>query len=604
MSQTTFFGLIGKSMVEFAPELKQIVIDSGLSGAIREIVSGANSAALDAGIVNTAILGMNDAAGPAAPFAIAVVEKAELLTLTKQGNSGLYCDKAHLFWAVSRDEERALLPFRIHKRLIVAPNVLEQASNNESYIGVMNMTSVLAATPIDSLTVTHDHLSQVIAHEILGSLPETGRTTEFRERLRYVMRVMADGYKALPRAVRLSQGGLYLRHLELAYERLRFIAANQPDRNLAVEHLADSVFPSFSLPTPNNGSYFDHDDDFEASGEGVGAQIAATIQRHWGGTQEILRSIGHIQLARAVESHPNPAPSVELLNWTWRTYNQQRDADAHGSPLLAWHHFNDGKSNRNLAFVSRSAPDGLSELEFFFPEPDAVQLDGVWSDGSPLVDKILSSKIVIAPSQATVGKTLSFRSPEMTFRVPVVPTVMFSQAQLNGINLKFEQDAPLHFEVTSRIHNNAEQRVEISGRVTTTCEPRGSAYLYEPGVYSLLVEHPPSLFQDVIPTLERHVIMLPPAGSGYLVGRGLTYRGPTQFDAGASPTDQDTDYEWALPDGEEVNIIAWSSSSPAAIEVIDGSVRSLPIEGAKHVIRWVGTLQAEGIDIELVQRGV
>ena len=51
MSQTPFFGLIGKSMVEFAPDLKQMDIDGALSGAIQELVSGANSAALDAGII-------------------------------------------------------------------------------------------------------------------------------------------------------------------------------------------------------------------------------------------------------------------------------------------------------------------------------------------------------------------------------------------------------------------------------------------------------------------------------------------------------------------------------------------------------------------------
>ena len=604
MSQTPFFELIGKSMVEFAPDLKQMDIDGALSGAIQELVSGANSAALDAGIIKIADLGMDAADGAAAPFAIAVVDETELLTLTKHGHSGLYCDRAHLFWAVSRNEEQALLPFRISKRLIVAPNGLEDASNETSYIRVMNMTSVLEATPIQMLTMTHHHFSRVVANELLRSSPETAQTTQFRERLSYVMRVIADGYKALPKAVRLSQGGLYLRHLELAYERLRLIAANELDRNLLIEHLVDSIFPAFSLPTPNNGSYFDHDDDFDASGEGVGAQISATIQKHWEDNEKILRSSGHIQLARAVDSHPNPAPPVELLNWAWQPYNQQRDAGAHGSPLLAWHKFNDGASHRNLAFRSGSAPDGLSESEFFFPEPDAIQLDGVWSDGSALVDKTLSSKIVIVPSRATLGKTLSFRSPEMTFRVPVVPAFAFSHVQLQSINLRFEQDSPLRFEVISRVHNIAEQRVEISGQVIARCEPRESNYSFEPSVCSLSVEHPPSLFQAVIPTLERLIIMLPQAGSGYLVGTGLVYRGPTLFDSSASPIDQEIDYEWELSDGEKINIIAWSSSLPAAIEVIDGAVRNVPVQDAKHVIRWVGTLQAEGVDIELVQRGV
>ena len=605
MSQTPFFGLIGKSMIEFAPDLKQIVIDGALSGSIQELVSCANSAALDAGIIEIADLGMNALDGAAAPFAIAVVDETELLTLTKHGYSGLYCDNAHLFWAVSRNEEQALLPFRISKRLIVTPNGLEDASNETSYMRVMNMTSVLSATPIQMLTVTHHHFSRVVANELLGSSLETAQTTQFRERLSYVMRVTADGYKALPRCSRLSQGGLYLRHLELAYERLRLVAANQLDQNLVIELLADSIFPAFSLPTPNNGTYFDHDDDFDASGEGVGAQISATIQKHWEDNEKILRSTGHIQLARAVDSHPNPAPPFELSNWTWLPYDQQRDAGAHGSPLLAWQQFNDGASNRNLAFVSRSAPDGLTESEFFFPEPDAVQLDGVWSDGSPLVDKTLSSKIVIAPSQATMGgKTLGFVSPEMTFRVPVVPAAVFSQAQIQSINLTFEQDSPLHFEVVSRVHNIEEQRVEISGKVFTSCEPRESDFSFEPTVCSLSVKHPPSLYQAVIPTLERPVIMLPQEGSGYLVGTRLIYRGPTQFDVSASPIDQDIDYEWELSDGEKINVIAWSSSLPVAIEVIDGSVRNFPVQSAKHVVRWVGILQAEGVDIELVQRGV
>jgi hypothetical protein len=98
--------------------------------------------------------------------------------------------------------------------------------------------------------------------------------------------------------------------------------------------------------------------------------------------------------------------------------------------------------------------------------------------------------------------------------------------------------------------------------------------------------------------------MLPQEGSGYLVGTGLIYRGPTQFDVSASPIDQDIDYEWELSDGEKINVIAWSSSLPVAIEVIDGSVRNFPVQSAKHVVRWVGILQAEGVDIELVQRGV
>jgi hypothetical protein len=362
-------------MVEFAPDLKQIDVDKALVGPIRELVSGANSAALDAGILSSADLRLNETDGVAAPFAIAVVDETELLTLSKQTNSGLYCDEARLFWAVSRNEEQALLPFRISRRLIVAPNGLEDASNETSYIRVMNMTSVLGATPIQMLTVTHEVLAQIMTNELLVSVADSPDTSEVRERLSYAVKVVADSYRALPRAVRLSQGGLYLKHLELAYERLRHVVVSEPDRNLIAEHLADSVFPSFSLPTPANGSYFDLDDKSVVGGDGIGVQISATIRKHWEDGEKILRSSGHIQLARAVDCHPTPAPAVELLNWTWHSYNQERDASAYGSSLLGWQQFNNGASNRNLAFFSRSAPDGVSESEFFFPEPDAVQLD-------------------------------------------------------------------------------------------------------------------------------------------------------------------------------------------------------------------------------------
>lgn len=604
MSQISFFELIGRSMVEFAPDLKQVDIDRPLVGAIRELVSGANSAALHAGILSSADLGLSDTDGAAAPFAIAVVEEAELHTLLKQPNSGLYCDEARLFWAVSRNEEQVLLPFRISRRLIVAPNGLEDASNETSYIRVMNMTSVLGATPIQMLTVTHEVLAKIITNELLVSVADSPHTSQVRERLSYAVKVIADSYRALPRAVRLSQGGLYLKHLEIAYERLQHVVTSQPDQNRVAEHLADSVFPCFSLPTPANGSYFDPEDKSVIDGEGIGEQISATIRKHWEDREKILRSSGHIQLARAVDSHPDPAPAVELLNWTWHSYDQERDASAYGSPLLGWQQFNNGVSNRNLAFFSNSAPDGVSESEFFFPEPDAVQLDGVWSDGSPLIEKSLSTKIVISPSYAVPGKSLVFRSPEMTFHVQVVPSAVFSQAQLLSINLSFEQDSSLRFEVGSRVHNLAEERIEITGHVIAECEKVDSDYSFEPSICALSVEHPQALIQVVIPALACRVILLPPSGSGYLIGAGLIYRGPTQFDASASPINQAVDYEWELYDGEKIRIIAWSSSLPAAIEIVDGSVQNLPVQTTKHVIRWVGELQAQGVDFELVQRGV
>ncbi len=604
MSQISFFELIGRSMVDFAPDLKQIDVDRALVGAIRELVSGANSAALDAGILSSADLGLSETDGAAAPFAIAVVDETELLALSKQANSGLYCDEARLFWAVSRNEEQALLPFRISRRLIVAPNGLEDASNETSYIRVMNMTSVLGATPIQMLTVTHEVLAQIITNELLESVADSPYTSQVRERLSYAMRVIADSYRALPRTARLSQGGLYLKHLELAYERLRLVAANQPDPTRVAEHLADSVFPSFSLPTPANGSYFDPDDVPVRGGEGIGAHISATIRKHWEVGEKILRSSGHIQLARAVDSHPNSAPAVELLNWTWHSYDQERDTSAYGSPLLGWQQFNNGASTRNLAFFSKSAPEGLSESEFFSPEPDAVQLDGIWFDGSPLIEKSLSTKIAISPSHAVSGKTLIFRSPEMTFHVPVVPGAAFSQAQLLSINLGFYQDSSLRFEVGSRVHNLAEERIEIAGHVIAECETKDSDYSFEPSICALSVEHPQGLFQVVIPTLECRVILLPPEGSGYLIGAGLVYRGPTEFDASASPINQAVDYEWELYDGEKIRVIAWSSALPAAIEILDGSVQNLPVQTTKHVIRWIGELQAQGVDFELVQRGV
>jgi hypothetical protein len=84
----------------------------------------------------------------------------------------------------------------------------------------------------------------------------------------------------------------------------------------------------------------------------------------------------------------------------------------------------------------------------------------------------------------------------------------------------------------------------------------------------------------------------------------LVYRGPTEFDASASPINQAVDYEWELYDGEKIRVIAWSSALPAAIEILDGSVQNLPVQTTKHVIRWIGELQAQGVDFELVQRGV
>jgi hypothetical protein len=106
----------------------------------------------------------------------------------------------------------------------------------------MNMTSVLGATPIQMLTVTHEVLAQIMTNELLVSVADSPDTSEVRERLSYAVKVVADSYRALPRAVRLSQGGLYLKHLELAYERLRHVVVSEPDRNLIAEHLADSVF--------------------------------------------------------------------------------------------------------------------------------------------------------------------------------------------------------------------------------------------------------------------------------------------------------------------------------------------------------------------------
>ena len=78
---------------------------------------------------------------------------------------------------------------------------------------------------------------------------------------------------------------------------------------------------------------------------------------------------------------------------------------------------------------------------------------------------------------------------------------------------------------------------------------------------------------------EMRVILLPPAGSGFLVGKNTKYYGPKRFDKNGLPIwdvddiDQESEaYEFAIERnaGDQVLVIAWSSLTPDSVS-LDGS---------------------------------
>jgi hypothetical protein len=98
--------------------------------------------------------------------------------------------------------------------------------------------------------------------------------------------------------------------------------------------------------------------------------------------------------------------------------------------------------------------------------------------------------------------------------------------------------------------------------------------------------------------------MLPLAGTGYLVGRGLMYLGPQAFDFAAAPLDQQSEYEYEVDDGDTFTVIAWSGVVPSNIKIEDPHARNVAPDVSRQSIRLVENLVAEGEPMRIVQENV
>lgn len=579
----SFFSVLGAAMLSREdPNLKLVLLDGPLGDRVEKLVRSANQYAIKSGKFKQSDFDR------LAPYAVAVVPDLGRSDLKYQGN-GLYCSSDRDFWAVLRKNELALTPLRDVTRLVVSSSELQDASN-KTFVTVMNSEMVLKPEHSQMFT-------DIMFEELRSSLGVGEISDDLWLRLHYAVTLAAAVYSNMPKAPRIKRGSLHLLHLESAFDRLRALANSlkgSPDR---VSQLKDVVLPCFSLPNPQSGGEFDVEIP-------VHDAIIATIGENWGTTEFAQRSIARVKLSRNRRNHPLVTPPMNLESWPWSKLDLLRADEGHENGFLAWHLLNTSDPKRVDAFHSARAIGGLTETEFFEPTVDATPIEGEWSDGSPLVDRRVSGEVVLAQAVSFDAANSEFVSAEVSLYLQVVPGLNVAHSRLSEIGVTFVEKSNLKFQAMSHQLDSQRERLVIRGVFRGVMAPNGDGFEFAPKIGLASIQCPQDLLQFVLPTLGRKVIMLPLAGTGYLVGSGLMYLGPTTFDSAASPLDQQSQYECEMDNGDTLTVIAWSGEVPSNIKVEDPHVRDVAPEVSRKSIRLVETLVADGEPMRIVQENV
>jgi hypothetical protein len=580
---SSLFSVLGEALLtREEPKLKLVLLDGPLKSRVEQLVISANRFALKSGKLTKKNF------DEFAPYAVAVIPDLEGADLTEKG-AKLLCNADGDFWAVRRTDELALLPLRHETRLIVSSSELEEASN-KVFVTVMNSEMVLGSEYSRMFT-------NIMSEGLVSVLGDGVVVGDLWLRLHFAVTLVAAVYSNMSGAPRIKRGSLHLLHLESAFDRLRAAAEGLRSHPTRLSQLTDLVLPCFSLPNPQSGGEFDVDVP-------VHDAIIATINKNWGTTESAERSISRVKLSRNRRDHPQLTPPMSLESWPWTELNLKRAVEGHENGFLAWHLLNTSDPKRAEAFYSPRSSAGLTEKEFFEPTVEASPIEGEWSDGKPLVDRKISVDTVIAQAVAFDAANSEFVSAEVSLFLQVVPGMNVAQSRLSDIVVSFADKANLKFQATGHHVDRQREHLVIRGVFRGVLTPKGEALEFAPRIWVASIQCPPDLMQFVLPSLGRKVIMLPLAGTGYLVGRGLTYLGPQAFDSVAAPLDQQSEYEYEVDNGETLTVIAWSGVVPSNIKIEDPKARNLAPDVSRQSIRLVENLVAEGESMRIVQENV
>jgi len=427
-------------------------------------------------------------------------------------------------------------------------------------------------------SITYEKLASLYLQNLNEKVGDTGSEQDFNDGIRRIstaMKYVADAYRDLGRTERVSTGSLWLQHLDLALRRFSQLVMNSND--LSVSALVDLVnshfFPAASLPNPHSG------DAYQVSQRlGAAKSVAAAIQKFWceaDGTNRIVESIENIDEQRLFSSNSDASL---LSRIDWGTIRQAWIGHGLASNFLSWH-IHEAPNGRNSDLNSRfEAFLDLTEEEFFSPLPLLPSLiQGEWTDGREIRYDDLGTDIVILSPTSFDIETRQMSSSKIQLRIVMLSSQGLSKDELEEVAIvpkRVRRSGPyLEFKVDNARVSSESSEVILEGVFTLSISGQDK-FSFSSEVLAFK-----AVGSAIRSGQEMRVILLPPAGSGFLVGKNTKYYGPKRFDKNGLPIwdvddiDQESEaYEFAIERnaGDQVLVIAWSSLTPDSVS-LDGS---------------------------------
>jgi hypothetical protein len=430
----------------------------------------------------------------------------------------------------------------------------------------------------DSRSITYEKLASLYLQNLNEEIYDNGFEQDFNDgirRLSAVMEYVADAYRDLGRTERVSTGSLWLQHMDLALRRFSQLVMSSND--MSVSELVDLVnshfFPAASLPNPHSG------DAYQVSQRvGAAKSIAGAIQKFWceaDGTNRIIESIENVDEQRLFSGNSDASL---LSRIDWGTIRQSWIGQGLASSFLSWHiheALNGGNSDSNSRF---EAFLDLTEEEFFSPLPLSPSLiQGEWTDGREIRYDDLGTDIVILSPTSFDIETRQMSSSKIQLRIVTLLNQGLSKDELDEVAIIPKRvrrsGSYLEFNVENTRVSSERPEVILEGVFTLSISGKDK-FSFSSEVLAFK-----AVGSAVRSGQEMRVILLPPAGSGFLVGKNTKYYGPKRFDKDGLPIwdvddiDQESEaYEFAIERnaGDQVLVIAWSSLTPDFVS-LDGS---------------------------------
>ena len=427
-------------------------------------------------------------------------------------------------------------------------------------------------------SISYEKLASLYLQNLDEKVENEGSEQDFNDgirRLSAAMKYVADAYRDLGRTERVSTGSLWLQHMDLALRRFSQLVMSLND--LSVSDLVDLVnshfFPAVSLPNPHSG------DAYQVSQRlGAAKSVAAAIQKFWceaDGTNRIIESIENVDEQRLFSSNSDASL---LSRIDWGTIRQAWIGPGLASNFLSWH-IHETPSGGNSDSKSRfEAFLDLTEEEFFSPLPLLPSLiQGEWTDGREIRYDDLGTDIVILSPTSFDIETRQMSSSRIQLRIVMLSNQGLSKEELEEVAIipkRVRRSGPyLEFNVDNARVSSESSEVILEGVFTLSISGEGK-FSFSSEVLAFK-----AVGSAIRSGQEMRVILLPPAGSGFLVGKNTKYYGPKRFDKNGLPIwdvddiDQESEaYEFAIERnaGDQVLVIAWSSLTPDSVS-LDGS---------------------------------